>query len=170
MCKEMVFDELSVNDTKSNNKSNRRKIQNDESKMTNKDTLMLSKLAINSKSPRLSAELKSFRSSQGKQAEESIPDKSSSDKKSTKEISNSRNSSVKRKLSDGLSSNLHEPTPVIESTVLNPMYCSEVYKEKPLSEVYGNFQFNYVILIIKLTVLKIFSLFSYLNYKKIRNE
>ena len=79
MCKEMVFDELSVNDTKSNNKSNRRKIQNDESKMTNKDTLMLSKLAINSKSPRLSAELKSFRSSQGKQAEESIPDKSSSD-------------------------------------------------------------------------------------------
>jgi len=132
--KEMVFDELSVNDTKSNNKSNRRKIQNDESKMTNKDTLMLSKLAINSKSPRLSAELKSFRSSQGKQAEESIPDKSSSDKKSTKEISNSRNSSVKRKLSDGLSSNLHEPTPVIESTVLNPMYCSEVYKEKPLSE------------------------------------
>lgn len=127
MFKEIVFDELSVYDTKSNSKSKSRKLQNEE------------KLAFNSKSSRLSAELKSFRSSQFKHAEESIPNKSTSDKKSTKEITSSHNSSVKRKLSDGLSSSLHESTPVIESTVLNPMYSSEVYKEKPLSQVYGNF-------------------------------
>ena len=141
----MVFDELNINETKSNNKSKSRKSQNDESKIgkiaKNDLTSNLSKKVTNSKSPRLSANLKikSIKSNQDKHTEEFLSDKQSSGKNSPKNRSNSHSSSVKRKLSDGLASNLHEITPVFESTVLNPMYCTELRKEKPLSEVYGNF-------------------------------